>query len=106
MVTQKACGEELATTTMLTTARAGHTHSHSYPPVHPSPITDHPKDIGPLGTGTCFWPHCTLQLTDIGEAKGPHTPTATSRCGLPNPIYVVCVPECTLAKQAGLWNTT
>ena len=35
---QKASGEELTSTTTLTTARAGPTHSHCHPTVRPSPI--------------------------------------------------------------------
>ena len=47
---------------------------------------DHPKDTG--STWDSYMLQATSQTaTDIGETEGPHTPTATSRCGLPNPLW-------------------
>ena len=76
---QKACTDELASTTLLTTAQAGHTHSHSHPSVHPSPIKDHPKDIGPTQDSHML-PATSHTSTIIGETEEPHAPTTTSRC--------------------------
>ena len=82
------CNEELATTTTLTTARASPTHSHSHPTIRPSSIWDHPKDIGPTWDSHIL-PAPLHTLTDVGEAEGPHPPTAKSWCGLLNPVWFV-----------------
>ena len=53
---------------MLTTARA---HSYSYP--HPSPIQDHPKDIGPTHDSHTLLATSHTLTVDISEAEGQYT---------------------------------
>ena len=101
---QKACSEELASVTMLTTAQAQPTHSHSHPTIRPSSIWDHPKDIGLTQLDLHIFLAPSNTSTDGGEAEGPYTPTTKSWCGLPNPVWFM-FHKCTFAKRAGLWNT-
>jgi len=51
-------------------------------------MRDHPNDIVPTRDSHIL-PAPSNTSTDIGEAEGPHTPTANSWCGLPNPMWFV-----------------
>ena len=98
MILQKASGEELAPTATPTTTTL--TLTQLLLPYRTSETIR--RILAPLGVRTCFRPHRTLRQTLVRLKD--RTPLQ-QRAGVVYRSRVARVPECILAKRAGLWNT-